>query len=29
VKALEGGDLPDAVAEAPDAVPTTVRNPFA
>jgi hypothetical protein len=29
VKALEGADLPEAVAEAPDAQPETVKNPFA
>ncbi|WCS23139.1 hypothetical protein LOK46_18370 [Methylobacterium sp. NMS14P] len=29
VKALEATDLPDAVAEAPDAPPRTVKNPFA
>ncbi|MGU3469070.1 hypothetical protein ACLBXO_29925 [Methylobacterium sp. C33D] len=29
VKALEASDLPDAVAEAPDAPPRSVKNPFA
>ncbi|MET3415026.1 hypothetical protein [Methylobacterium sp. 1030] len=29
VKALEASDLPDAVAEVPDAPPGTVKNPFA
>ncbi|SFM68434.1 hypothetical protein [Methylobacterium pseudosasicola] len=29
VKALEAGDLPEAVAEAPDATPKSVPNPFA
>ncbi|MEE7450470.1 hypothetical protein MRF4_23170 [Methylobacterium radiotolerans] len=29
VKALEASDLPDAVAEAPDAQPKSVKNPFA
>ncbi|MCJ2144199.1 hypothetical protein [Methylobacterium sp. E-066] len=29
VKALEAGDLPEAVAEAPDQAPKTVANPFA
>ncbi|MHC2104998.1 MULTISPECIES: hypothetical protein [unclassified Methylobacterium] len=29
VKALEAGDLPDVVAEAPDAAPKSVANPFA
>ncbi len=29
VKALEAGDLPEAVADMPDAAPTAVRNPFA
>ena len=29
VKALEAGDLPDAVADAPEPAPKTVRNPFA
>ncbi|MCJ2095440.1 hypothetical protein MKK67_23480 [Methylobacterium sp. J-072] len=28
VKALEAGDLPEAVAEAPDEAPKTVANPF-
>ena len=29
VRALEAGDLPEAVAEAPEPKPKTVRNPFA
>ena len=29
LKVLEAGDLPDAVADAPDAAPESVRNPFA
>lgn len=29
VKALEGSDLPEAVAEAPGAPPRSVKNPFA
>ena len=29
VKALEGSDLPEAVAEAPDAPRRSVKNPFA
>ncbi|SFJ77331.1 hypothetical protein [Methylobacterium brachiatum] len=29
VKALEAGDLPEAVADAPDAAPRSVANPFA
>jgi hypothetical protein len=29
VKALETGDLPEPVADSPDAAPTSVRNPFA
>lgn len=29
VKVLEAGDLPEAVAEAPDAAPKSVPNPFA
>jgi hypothetical protein len=29
VQALEASDLPEKVAEAPDAPPRTVRNPFA
>lgn len=29
VKALEGDDLPEAVAEAPEAAPKSVKNPFA
>jgi len=29
VKALEADDLPEAVADSPDAAPTSVRNPFA
>lgn len=29
VTALEGEDLPDAVAEAPDEAPKSVPNPFA
>ncbi|MDP4026508.1 hypothetical protein Q8W71_28225 [Methylobacterium sp. NEAU 140] len=29
VTALEAADLPEAVADAPDAPPRTVRNPFA
>ncbi|WP_267360615.1 MULTISPECIES: hypothetical protein [unclassified Methylobacterium] len=29
VKALEGDDLPEAVAEAPEAAPKSVPNPFA
>jgi hypothetical protein len=29
VKALEGEDLPETVAEAPEAAPTSVKNPFA
>ncbi|MBE7202437.1 MAG: hypothetical protein INR70_32195 [Parafilimonas terrae] len=29
VAALEAGDLPEAVAEAGDAAPTSVPNPFA
>jgi hypothetical protein len=29
VKALEAADLPEAVADSPDAAPTSVRNPFA
>ncbi len=29
VKALEADDLPETVAEAPEAVPTSVPNPFA
>jgi hypothetical protein len=29
VRALEGEDLPEAVAEAPEAAPKSVPNPFA
>ena len=29
VKTLEASDLPEAVAEAPDAPPRSVKNPFA
>lgn len=29
VKALEGEDLPEAVAEAPEAAPKSIPNPFA
>jgi hypothetical protein len=29
VAVLEAGDLPEAVAEAGDAAPTSVPNPFA
>ena len=29
VRALEAGDLPEQVAEAPEAAPKTVKNPFA
>ncbi len=29
VRTLEGGDLPERVAEAPEAAPREVKNPFA